>query len=392
MRLDLVSFRGNPLTGAGTSLLAEWRVGTILQAVAVRDAKTGQLWLELAGGRHPARIASGDQGGPAHGERLHVRVLRTHPVLALETIQSDSVVDEAVTAAALRRFVPKQESPATMLANLSWLAQGKGATQALPRNVLEAAARLWQSFPLADSLTDPDELEAALRRSGAFLEAKLASNQAAGLGSDLKALLLALSRALHESGARAAAARSDTAAHAPVPTQKGPLTPLQSAPATFSLLDTPAQQLNELSRQTEGALARLTTVQIANHTPDHASSILIELPIRHDSRASMLRLRIEQDERGRQEGEASDAWSVEAALDLGAVGALHARVTLRGQRVGVHLRAESAGVVEALAARSGELESMLRNAGLEIDRIVCLHGMPAGDIGARAARLLDVRA
>jgi hypothetical protein len=397
MRLDLVSFRGTVPTGAGTSLLAEWRIGTILQAVAVRDAKTGQLWLELAGERHPARVASGDQNGPQHGERLQVRVLRTHPVLALETLPMQAASDDAqATSEALRRFVPKQESPAMMLANLAWLAQGKGATQALPRNVLEAAARLWQSIPDAESLTDPKALEAALSRSGAFLEAKLASpespGQGASLASDLKALMLTLSRTLQESGARAAAARSDTAGHAPVPTQRGPLTPLNAAPATLSLLDAPQQQLNELSRQTEGAIARLTTVQIANNAPDQTQSFLIELPIRHDDRASVLRLRIEQENRQRHDAESGNAWSVEAALDLGAIGALHARVTLRGQRVGVQLRAESPGVVQALSARSGELEAMLRDAGLEVDRVVCLHGMPAGDTGARPARLLDVRA
>ena len=79
-------------------------------------------------------------------------------------------------------------------------------------------------------------------------------------------------------------------------------------------------------------------------------------------------------------------------MDLGQIGALHVKVTLTGQRIGVQLRAESPAIVDALSARAGELEAMLRDAGLEIDRIVCLHGMPAGDTGARAARLLDVRA
>lgn len=394
MRLDLVSFRGTAPVGAGTSLLAEWRIGTILQAVAVRDAKTGQLWLELAGERHPARIASGDQQGPAHGERLQVRVLRTHPVLALETLSSTEQADDPqATADALRRFMPKQESPTMMLANLAWLAQGKGASQALPRNVLEAAARLWQSIPDADSLTDPSSLRAALERSGAFLEAKLAtSSNRASLASDLKALMLTLSRALQDSGARPSAARSDIASHAPLPTQHGPLSALSSAPATLSLLDVPAHQLNELARQTEGALARLTTVQIANAAPDQPHSLLIELPIRHDDRASMLRLRIEQEDAKRSESDSASAWSVEAALDLGAIGSLHARVTLRGQRIGVQLRAESPGVVEALSARSDELEALLRDAGLEVDRVVCLHGLPAGESGVRPARLLDVRA
>lgn len=393
MRLDLVNFRGTAPVGAGTSLLSEWRVGTILQAVAIRDLKSGQLWLELGGQRHPARVASGQLEGPADGERLQVRVLRTHPVLALETLATNAALDDAqLTADALRRFMPKQESPTLMLANLAWLAQGKGSAAGLPKNVLDAAARLWQSLPNADALSDPKALKAALSRSGIFLESNLASGQHAG-GQDLKALMLSLSKALQEAGARASSANSHTAGYAAPPTARGALTSLPPAPATFALIDTANQQLNELARQTEGALARLTTVQLANNAEPSTSNFLIEVPVKHEDRTSMLRLRVEQ-EAGRREqaGSGGNAWTVEAALDLGAAGALHARVTLSDQRIGVQLRAESPAIVEALSARSGELESLLRESGLEIDRVVCLHGMPVSDGGARPARLLDVRA
>jgi hypothetical protein len=105
----------------------------------------------------------------------------------------------------------------------------------------------------------------------------------------------------------------------------------------------------------------------------------------------MLRVRIEQ-ESARKHQSGSDAWTVEAAMDLGSVGALHARVSLSGFRVGVQLRADSPAIVEMLNARAPELESLLRDAGLEVDRIVCRHGLPAGDAGQRMTRLLDVRA
>lgn len=398
MRLDLVSFRGTAPASAGTSLLSEWRVGTILQAVAIRDAKTGSLWLELGGQRHPARVASGDVDGPADGERLEVRVLRTHPVLALETLETKAPSgDQAnLTAEALLRFVPKQESPTMMLANLAWLAQGKNGASVLPKAIVDAAMQLWRSLPDAQSLTDPKSLQATLHRSGAFLEANLAASQpsarGASLAQDLKALMLTLSKALAEHGAKPSAARAETAGNAGVPNARGPLTSLPQAPATFSLLDSGAQQMNELSRQTEGAIARLTTLQLTNNAEPGAHSLLIELPIRHDDRASVLRLRIEEEASRRNQQGAGGAWSVEAAMDLGVAGALHARVTLSEQRVGVQLRAESPAIVEALCSRAPELESMLREAGLEVDRVVCLHGMPAGDLGARPTRLLDVRA
>jgi hypothetical protein len=400
MRVDLVDFRSTSPAGSSTpSLLSEWRVGALLQAVAVRDANSGQLWLDIGGQRHSARLASGNGAGPANGEVLQVRVLRNSPVLALETLSSAAsvVADEQATvvADAMRRFVPRQESAALMLANLSWLLQGKNGANELPKAVMQAAAQLWQALPEADALGDPQTLEKAVTRSGAFLEANLADGPRTDpklLTNDLKALMLTLSRALRDSGARPSAAHTDNAMNAPIPTARGPLTALNAAPATFSMIENIEQQLNELSRQTDGAIARLTTTQITNAAPDPSlQSMLVELPVRHEDRASMLRLRIEHDESRKRSG-GGDSWSVEAAMDLGQVGALHAKVTLSGHRIGVQLRAESAAIVDALSARAGELEVILRESGLEIDRNVCLHGMPAGDAGARAARLLDVRA
>ena len=399
MRVDLVN-----LLGSGNSpspgLLAEWRVGAILEAIAVRDRRSGQLWLDIGGQRHPARLASGDTVGPQNGERLQVRVLRNSPVLALETVSTQptaSSADSAVVADALRKFVPRQQSPALLLANLAWIAQRKSGVETLPRSVVQAAAHLWHALPQAEALGDATALETAIARSGVFLEANLAAHRGPPIRasrSDLKTLhARRCSRALQANGARPSSTHSDAAGHAPVPTARGPLTALPAAPATLAVLDEPTQQLNELSRQTDGALARLTTVQISNSAPDPAvQSMLIDLPVRHEDRAAVLRLRIERDGSRRRDGDGSESWTVEAAVDLGAIGALHAKVTLVGKRIGVQLRAESPAVVAALSQRADELEAMLAESGLEVDRVVCLHGMPAGDAGVRAARLLDVRA
>lgn len=398
MRIDLVN-----LLGSGSSpspgLLAEWRVGAILEAVAVRDARSGQLWLDIGGQRHPARLASGDASGPQSGERLQVRVLRNSPVLALETMStpSESPSEEsAVIADALRKFVPRQQNPALLLANLAWIAQRKSGVETLPRPVVQAAAHLWHALPEAEALGDANALEAALQKSGVFLEANLATHRGPldpRFASDLKTLLLTLHRALQAQGAKPSSTHSDAAGHVPVPSSRGPLTTLPAAPATLAVLEEPSQQLNELSRQTDGALARLATVQISNSAPDPAvQSMLIDLPVRHEDRAAMLRLKIERDGSRRRDGDGTESWTVEAAVDLGPIGGLHAKVTLVGKRIGVQLRADSPAIVAALSQRTPELEAMLAESGLDVDRVVCLHGMPAGETGARPARLLDVRA
>jgi flagellar hook-length control protein FliK len=398
MRVDLVNLLGSG-SSPSPSLLAEWRVGAILEAVAVRDARSGQLWLDIGGQRHPARVASGEVAGPQDGERLQVRVLRNSPVLALETVSTrptESSAEGAVIADALRKFVPRQQNPALLVANLAWIAQRKSGVETLPRSVVQAAAHLWHALPEAEALGDPKALEAAIAKSGVFLEANLAAHRGPPdprVASDLKTLMLTLQRALQASGAKPSSTHSDAAGHAPVPTSRGPLTTLPAAPATLAVLEEPTQQLNELSRQADGAIARLTTVQISNSAPDPAvQSMLIDLPVRHEDRAAMLRLKIERDGSSRRDASGAESWTVEAAVDLGAIGALHAKVTLIGKRIGVQLRAESPAVVAALAQRADELETMLAESGLEVDRVVCLHGMPVGDAGVRPARLLDVRA
>lgn len=401
MRLDVLSSpRPASLAVAAPGMLAEWRVGALLQAVAVRDATTGQLFLDIGNSRVRARIASGEGTGPQEGEQLQLRVLRNSPLLALETLASSASKTDAgeLTADALRRYMPRQASPALMSSNLGWIARGADAASALPRAVVQAVINLWQALPEASSLGDADKLEQAVMRSGVFLESTLAGNErgasAAAAGTDLKALMLQLSRVLSEQGARPAAALTDTSAPAPLPNSRGPLNSLPAVPATLALLDAAGPQMNELARQVDGALARMTTVQVANATPDSpVPTLMVELPVRHEDRAAILRLRIERDTARRQNaGDGDQSWTVEAAVDLGAIGALHARVTLSGHRIGVQLRAESPAVVDTLASRALELESMLRESGLDVDRIVCLHGMPAGDTGPRQTRLLDVRA
>ena len=392
MRVDLNPTRSAPnvATSAG-SLLSEWRVGAIVEAVAVRDV-SGQLWLRIGNTTYAARVASGPSEGPANGEVLQARVLRTSPVLALETVEAqDGHSASQVTANALLRYLPRQSSPAALAANLGFLAREQGA-QTLPTQVMSAATQLWDALPDTQTLTDPTQLQRALNQSGTFLEAALARAQAPA--GDLKALMLALQDALTAAGGRANAAPPNMMDATALPNPQGALANLPATPASMALLDRPADQLNELARQTEGVLARLTTTQIQNATQNGAvAALMMELPVRVDDRATMLRLRIEREAaQQRQAQQADSSWSVEAALDLGALGGLHARISLTGARLGVQLRADSPYVVEQLATRAPELTALLRGSGLMIDRVVCLHGMPATHVGKPAHRLLDVHA
>ncbi|HTE39460.1 MAG TPA: flagellar hook-length control protein FliK [Steroidobacteraceae bacterium] len=392
MRLELATSR--PATAAASSnLLAQWRVGSIVEAIASRDSSDGKLWLNIGGTRVPARIASGEIAGPADGERLQLRVLRDHPVLAMETLQQADT-ETTVVSDALRRFLPRQASPAPLLANVATIAkQPASPAQAAPINraVREAVQRLWLALPDAVELQTPEGLAKAVQRSGAFLESNLSAADPTDvrqvIARDLKALLLNLKQTLVRNGASPQAI--DSPPPGPLPTLRGPLLPLPQAAANLHTIDSPLRQLNELAAQTDNALARTNTVQLVNSEASNvAAAWLVEVPLRRDNDPETIRFRFE---RHSTHESAEQSWTVEAALDLGSRGALHARISMYGKRIGVQFRAEPATLVADLSTQAPLLSSMLRDAGLDVDRVVCLHGMPAEDRDQHATTLLDIR-
>jgi hypothetical protein len=154
MRIDLLS-ANDPRTTVTAPLRTLWRVGAILDAIAVRDVTTGELWLQMSNNqRLPARLASGYSGGPLNGEQLQLRVLRETPVLALETIDNGS--GNQITEEALRRFLPRQASPTALLANLGWLARRPNDLQSLPPAVQRALANLGNRYPPRPACKNPN--------------------------------------------------------------------------------------------------------------------------------------------------------------------------------------------------------------------------------------------
>ncbi len=394
MRIELAQTASLGLLGRAPGLIPEWRVGAIVQATALRDAATGQLWLTIGQNRVPARVASGDPSGPAHGEQLQLKVLRNSPVLAFESLDAAATTETDAAAEALRRVLPRQSSPAALLANIGWLQEGKENARALPQRVADSVARLWQGLPFASQLADADGLAAGITRSGVFLESQLAKGLPGALvkvlaDQDLKALLLGLKATLAAQGGRGGLENPAAEAPAPLPMLRGSLLPLSGSATSLSASSTPIAALNTLAQETDGALARLTATQLINNAAA-GLAWLIEIPVRHDNDARMLRFRFEREHT--RETDEPAGWTVEAALELGQGEAVHARVSLRAQRISVQLRSDSPMVVSQLKIRTSALTSALQAAGLNVDQVVCLHGMPVGDPGKSRSQLVDLRA
>lgn len=388
MRIDLLS-NNDPRTQVTSAPRPMWSVGAILQATAVRDVASGQLWLQIGTHQLPARLASGNSAGPMDGEQLRLRVLRDTPVLALEALEEADTAN--ATDEALRRYLPKQASPTPLLANLGWLNRNNEQFQSLPPAVQQALARLWQAMPQATQLLDPQQLTQALARSGTFMEADLAAATANApqlLQQDVKAALLALRAQLRS--LQLTAHRSSLPPGA-MPSLRAPLAAMATGPASLSVLEGVAEQLSELQQQVEGTLARINTNQLLNAEAAQQGllSWLIEVPIKRDQRTELLRFKFEREPRRNTRD--ADVWTVEAALDLGPLGGLHAQLRLSGRRLNVQLRSESPALVQALSQQLIDLKVGLQSAGLELDGVVCLHGSPV-DSGTRLTRLLDLHA
>lgn len=395
MRIDGSSSTSLGLLARAPGLIPEWRVGSVVEAVAVRDAASGQLWLNIGRARVPARVASGDPDGPPDGEVLKLRVLRNSPVIAFETLDTERASSPDLASDSLRRALPRQASPSALLANAGWLANHKETVSALPPKLLMALASLWEGLPTTGQLASAQGLEAAIRQSGLFLESQLGQNPSAALLDrlplrDLKALLLSVrSLAAEQAGLRAGTNVFPPTSPAPLPMLRGAFPPLTDSPPSLPLIAASADQIDELLHQTDGALARLTATQLINASAQ-GLAYLIEIPVRQDNDARMLRFRFERQAEpppGQPGG-----WSVEVVLTLRRGEAVHARIACQSGRIAVQLRSDSAAVVERLKMSRDALTGALTAAGLAVEQVVCLHGLPAADPGSARAQLVDTRA
>jgi hypothetical protein len=306
------------------------------------------------------------------------------------------LVAESELGPALRRELPRQGSPMPLLANLAWLnATAAGEHAALPANARQAAAALWRALASLDGLARSGQLEGAARASGLRLERLLATADSATLETDLagdwKALLLRLRAAL-EAVPRRSTTSPQPRADAPLPGRPGALPALESVDPRLAGLTDPAAAAGELADEVDAAIARVTCNQLANlREPTAAPCAFVEIPLRHDDGATMLRLRIT----GEGEGPAGHAtgprWCAEFAVHLGTGGTLQGRVSLVGNRVDVAVESDVAAMLAALQEAEAELRRHLESLGLEVERLGWrMASPPVADSGT--SWLVDERA
>ncbi|MDZ7754156.1 MAG: flagellar hook-length control protein FliK [Gammaproteobacteria bacterium] len=431
--------RGNAiLLASARAVVQRFQVGQILQAMVV-SAGGGRAVLDLNG----QRLGAATDVALRQGQAIELQVERARNPVVLKVLPEARGQAE-VERRALRSSLPRQAAMAPLLANLQTVATATPGIPRPPANplVADAASQLLQSLPGPRQMTSAEGVREALRHSGTFFEAGLrhaAEGVPPATQRDLKGQLLRLLAILTRAAqpatpparggtegrpaaqgtpptTRTAAepqpprpegtprGRPETAAPTPTRTDPGPppmrgQTPPPQPPAQPSLTanSTSERVTSELRQQTESAIHRLQIHQL-NSLPAEDGARLnwsMEVPVRRDDGTDIFSLRIGRDQAGAGDDGDTEAWTVEIGFELEELGALSARLTLRGGRLSAVLWAEEATTAGTIQSHLGELQAELEGAGLDVARLGIFAGRPPGttpDGGHGPARLLSITA
>lgn len=372
---------------AGSALRA-WTTGQVLEATVVRQALDGTVTLRVGSQEVQARTGLSlavDQPLTLQvaqsGTQTVLRVLHAsnagptpHPTTLP---QVSGQTPEATLTQAWRQVLPREGDLRPLLAQLASMATGT-QPEALPGSVAAALKQFAARLPLLEMLTTPTGLRRAVSDSGIFLEAHLAQalteNKAPAVQNDIKANLLQLVAQLRTLTASAAPATTTSALNAEPP--------IDSA-------------LPAVLRQADAALARIEQNQLAtlSGSPQTATLLAVDLPVRDGPHTGVLELGIEEQEPGAPAGDAVMPWSVWLHFDFEHLGKVHARVTLRGEEVAATLWAEHEPTAALFQQHLATLEGALRHAGLVPTTVHCQTGTPPrADEPPAPSSLLDERA
>jgi hypothetical protein len=219
-------------TAASPQQIASLKLGAILDVVVQARMGENRFQLQrLPGGESLTAISQADL---AVGQRLQVQVSRLGTLPELHILPAEPPKPEVVPKA-LRELLPKQIDWKELTALVSRLPSSKSSN--LPGPVHLAVERLAAALPQAEKLMTPEGLQKAVRNSGVFLEASLASVLADGDGdgaplpeNDLKARLLNLLAVLQQEAGGDARPQALKQASVPPPLGTTPSRTVAQAP------------------------------------------------------------------------------------------------------------------------------------------------------------------
>lgn len=392
-----------------------------IKPVSIGQIKTGQQLellvvkltehdavLEIVGSK--TQVITSDKDLLQLGQRLKAQITSTEPMIQLKVLTPNSNQNnklQSLINSTLRQTMPMQQSIKNLLENIQLIAKIN-----LPANSpLQAIKESFiQSLPPSQAFEEADVLPEILKRSGMFTE-HLLKNMINEPGqklnfpnNDLKIALLRLASKLRNLDSKSVAPES-----ASVDTSKTNLKPAITTnltSETYSLTSiqhnnkvntaginqkqirmqsnaentklvptsyTPEQLIDKLLNQTEGALARLQTLQLQHLQPTETQKSIwsFELPVRTDTSLDHIKIYIEEDASGSDKNQYASPWKVILNFDLKELGAIQAHITLQGLKVSVNFWMENKLTSSLFSEHLNILDAQLNKAGLESGKINC---------------------
>ncbi len=412
-------------TNTADKLLHNLRPGQVLQATTLSSTQNGTVQVQI--GRTVLMAQSNITLPAGTALTLNVRKGGALPQLQIVTSLTAKQLLQQSTVNALPRQQPLQPFFHNLTALLA-----SGAP--LPPPFKTLTSNFIQSILASSDPKFSQNFKAAVDRSGPFLEAHLAKGEVPK--QDLKATLLKmiqmLKPLLENSGqmqnGKLTTAASTTAQAPLLTTTTNSTSPLAAEAAIAKRLINPTiksdpllqlrgkqppiavttgkieapppnpllQQLVDLFKSLEGALARVQLHQAATLLSEESNKMVwqLELPIKNASQTDTFDMRIEQQKSASSGDDISHAWRLTIKFDLKPLGPMHANLTLRGgDELSTIFWAKQQKTLSLLNRYLPLLRSNLERTGLKVGRIEAYHGMvPEADQPTWQSTLLDEKA
>lgn len=323
------------------------------------------------------------------GQTIVGEVIATAPTLTIKLATSQSTT--GLLSNTINSLLPRQTSLPPLLANL---ASYIGTPIQGDDTLANAIAPLVNNLSNAQDIASSNALKTAITNSGIFLENHLLQGavNAATVSGDFKANLMRLLAVLLKQQSETPQSISGLAPQAGAnlkpetpernrgraitPPYRGMIPQAQSSEiATLVEMDLPSA-IQQLTDQTQGSLARIELMQLANLANQHNETppISLELPLRHQQRIDLVSLCLEQQSRTTQTEAPEKTWSVTVALALPTLGPLSARLSLQHNRLSAQIWVEQAASADKVIEHLALLREHLAEAGLQIDYLNCEAG------------------
>lgn len=296
------------------------------------------------------------------GQQLQLQVVKEGPQPQLQIQQAVNSKQVSEQFIVLKDALPKQQLPQEVQQSLKQILNSPVKTEVATAKLL---SQIIENKAIPAQQISPSAVKASLQQSGLFLEAQLAQGHIPKIDTKadmLRLLMLWVPRLKEKISVKQRPEQNTQAANS-------------DAQAAARL--TTSSLLDRLVRLLEGSIARVQTHQAASLPSEDGNRQVwqFEIPIRLQDDIDQPLLQIEREER-HKEGQHQATWTISLAFNFDNIGPVNSRILLEGEAVSATFWSENQDTTKLIQEKIPLLEAALRNAGLEVGRVVSAQGRP----------------